>query len=136
MTLYAGREERKASIWTRSSEFFVFLQHFHMHLISTASNVFFLGLLGAVGKWCFKTYKQPQQQIVLFFSWIFSVFSQISFAVLLLLFLRPEGLPYLRGIRVRFTPTLPATVALALCMYSRTVTEALPTQLSFFSVTG
>ena len=39
-----------------------------MHLISTASNVFFLGLLGAVGKWCFKTYKQPQQQIVLFFS--------------------------------------------------------------------
>lgn len=60
----------------------------------------------------------------------------ISFAVLLLLFLRPEGLPYLRGIRVRFTPTLPATVALALCMYSRTVTEALPTQLSFFSVTG
>ncbi|XP_022791955.1 uncharacterized protein LOC111331163 isoform X1 [Stylophora pistillata] len=60
----------------------------------------------------------------------------MSLAVLLLLFLRPEGLPYIRGVRIQFTPTLPATVALALCMYSRTVTEALPTQLSFLSVTG
>lgn len=50
----------------------------------------------------------------------------MSCAVLLLLFLRPEGTPYLRGVRIQYKPTLPAAVALALCMYPRTVTEALP----------
>lgn len=52
---------------------------------------------------------------------------QMSCAVLLLLFLRPEGTPYIRGVRIQYKPTLPAAVALALCMYPRTVTEALPT---------
>lgn len=52
---------------------------------------------------------------------------QMSCAVVLLLFLRPEGTPYMRGVRIQYKPTLPAAVALALCMYPRTVTEALPT---------
>ncbi|KAJ7392323.1 hypothetical protein OS493_011980 [Desmophyllum pertusum] len=60
----------------------------------------------------------------------------ITFSIILLLFLRPEGTPYIRGIRLQFSPSLPAAVALALCMYSRTVTEALPTQLTWLSVAG
>ena len=52
-------------------------------------------------------------------------------AILLLLFLRPEGTPYIRGIRFQFTTALPAVVALALCMYPKTVTEALPTQITW-----
>jgi len=57
-------------------------------------------------------------------------------AVLLLLFLRPEGTPYIRGIRLQFTPALPAAVALVLCMYPRTVSEALPTQIAWLSILG
>lgn len=60
----------------------------------------------------------------------------ITLAVILLLFLSPEGTPYIQGVRLRFPPALPATVALAVCMSSRTVTEALPTQHTWFSVTG
>ncbi|KAL9984102.1 hypothetical protein ACROYT_G006361 [Oculina patagonica] len=60
----------------------------------------------------------------------------ITCAIILLLFLRPEGTPYIRGIRLQFPPALPAAVALALCMYPRTVTEALPAQITWLSVVG
>ena len=55
---------------------------------------------------------------------------------MLLLFLRPEGTPYIQGVRLQFTPALPAAVTLAVCMYSRTVSEALPTQHTWLSVAG
>lgn len=61
---------------------------------------------------------------------------QMTCAVLLLLFLRPEGTPYIRGIRLQFTPALPAAVALVLCMYPRTVSEASPTQIAWLSILG
>jgi len=60
----------------------------------------------------------------------------ITLAIILLLFLRPEGSPYIHGVRLQFVPALPAAITLAMCMYSRTVTEALPTQLTWLSVSG
>lgn len=57
-------------------------------------------------------------------------------AILSLLFLRPEGIPYIRGARFQYSPALPAAVALALCMYPRTVINALPIQSSWLSILG
>lgn len=60
----------------------------------------------------------------------------MSCAILLLLCLRPEGTPYILGSKVQFTPSLPVALALVLCMYPRTVTEALPTQMTWLSSLG
>lgn len=49
--MHTGREERQASFWTHSSEFFIFLQHLHIHFIFLGSVVFSFGLLGIMGRW-------------------------------------------------------------------------------------
>lgn len=53
-----------------------------------------------------------------------------------LLFLRPEGTPYIQGVKLQFTPVLPVAMALVICMFPRTVTEALPLQYAWLSITG
>ncbi|XP_073241214.1 uncharacterized protein [Porites lutea] len=60
----------------------------------------------------------------------------VSCAVFSLLFLRPEGTPYIQGVKLQFTPALPVAMALAICMFPRTVTEALPVQFTWLSVIG
>lgn len=49
--VHTGREERQASNWSRSSEFFIFLQHLYNHFIFLGFAMFSFGLLGIMGRW-------------------------------------------------------------------------------------
>jgi len=49
--VHSGREERQASYWSRSSEFFIFLQHLYIHFIFLGSAMLSFWLLGVMGKW-------------------------------------------------------------------------------------